>query len=403
MIEIIEEKKSPTTIKVVGVGGGGSNALDHMISTGIKGVDFIAANTDAQHLEASKATLKIQLGPKVTGGLGAGSIPDVGEKSANESKEMISDVLRGSDMVFITAGMGGGTGTGSSPIIARLAKELGILVVGVVTKPFGFEGPKRMEQAMSGISRLVDNVDSLIIINNDNLLKIASKKTSYIESFAVANNVLRHAVQGIAELVTGVGLINLDFADLRTVMSEKGRAIMGVGIGKGDNRSIDAVESAISSPLLENDSIEGATGILINITGGNDITIHEVNQVANTITKVVDQNANVIYGQMIDPNMTDELKVTIVATGFKHREYNKEAVERKYKPLQLEIMAGKEFEKPAFKRYLKESIKDSSMGKEDKIVKEQKKKEIDTTPQFLMNWDEENYDIPAYLRQKVEH
>ncbi len=350
MIEIVEERPNQTIIKVIGIGGAGCNAVNRMIETGIQGVEFIAANTDAQHLNASKAPIKIQLGPKVTGGLGAGSIPEIGEKAAIESKDAITDLLKGSDMVFITAGMGGGTGTGASPIIAQLAKEMDILVVGVVTKPFGFEGKKRMAQAENGISKLVDSVDSLIIINNDNLLKIASKNTTYVESFAIANDVLRHAVQGIAELVTGAGVINLDFADLRTIMSEKGRAIMGVGIGRGDNRAQDAVESAISSPLLENDSIEGATGVLINITGGTDLTLHEVNQIANSITKQVDENANVLYGQMIDPNMADEVKVTIVATGFKHREYKKEVAERKFSAMHLELLAGKEFEKPAFKR-----------------------------------------------------
>ncbi len=403
MIEIVEEKQNQTIIKVIGVGGAGCNAVNRMIEIGIYGVEFIAANTDAQHLNASKAPIKIQLGPKVTGGLGAGSIPEIGEKSAIESKDTITDLLKGSDMIFLTAGMGGGTGTGASPIIAQIAKEMGILVVGVVTKPFGFEGKKRMVQAENGIAKLVDSVDSLIIINNDNLLKIASKNTTYVESFALANDVLRHAVQGIAELITGAGLINLDFADLRTIMSEKGRAIMGVGIGRGDNRAQDAVESAISSPLLENDSIEGATGVLINITGGTDLTLHEVNQIANAITKQVDENANVLYGQMLDSNMADEVKVTIVATGFKHREYKKEMTPRKFSTAHLKLITGKEFEKPAFKRYMKEDVKEATMGRDERIVKEMKKKVIEKAPQFLINWDEENYDIPAFLRHKVEH
>jgi len=348
--------------------------------------------------------LLIQIGPKVTGGLGVGSVHEIGEKSAIESKDNISDVLRGSDMVFLTAGMGGGTGTGASPVIAQIAREMGILIVGVVTKPFGFEGKKRMTQAEAGIEKLVENLDSLIIINNDNLLKIGGKNTTYMECFSLANDVLHHAVQGIAELVTGTGLVNLDFADLKTVMSEKGRAIMGVGIGRGEGRAQEAIESALTSPLLENDSIEGATGVLINITGGPDLTLHEVNQIAHTITKEVDDNANVIYGQMVNPNMSDEVRITIVATGFRHTNVKKETNQR-YPSKRMELITGKEFEKPAFQRYMKEGIKEAVIAGEDRIVKEmqQKKKGADDAPQFLIQWDEENYDIPAFLRQNVEH
>ncbi len=405
MIELAEEKENQTKIKVIGVGGAGCNAVNRMIDTGIHGVEFVAANTDAQHLKVTKAPISIQLGPKVTGGLGAGSIPEIGEKSAIESKENIADVLKGSDMVFLTAGMGGGTGTGASPIIAQIAKEMGILIVGVVTKPFAFEGKKRMTQANAGIEKLVDNLDSLIVINNDNLLKIGGKNTTYMECFSLANDVLHHAVQGIAELVTGTGLVNLDFADLKTIMSEKGRAIMGVGIGRGESRAQEAVESALTSPLLENDSIEGATGVLLNITGGPDLTLHEVNQIANTITKEVDENANVIYGQMVNPNMTDEIRITIVATGFRHSNVKKEVGAQKFPSKRMELIAGKEFEKPAFQRYMKEGIKESAIAGEDRIVKEvQKKKKVsDDAPQFLIQWDDENYDIPAFLRQNVKH
>jgi len=403
MIEIVDEKiENPTIIKVIGVGGAGCNAINRMIEVGIKGVEFIAANTDIQHLKTIKAPIKIQLGPKTTGGLGAGGIPEVGEKAAIETKDEIAETLKNADMVFIAAGMGGGTGTGASPVIASIAKEMNILTVGVVTKPFGFEGKRRKEQAESGINNLMKYVDSLIVLNNDNILKNSPKNISYYECFALANDVLKNAVQGVAELITGTGLINLDFADLKSVMSNKGRAVMGCGVGRGENKAIEAIENAISSPFLENNSIEGATGVLINIASGDDIKIQEVNQIVSTISKQIDENANLIYGHIFDKELKDEIKVTIVATGFKDNNISvqpqQNVIEMKTPAMQFKFIPDKELEKPAFKRYL--NLKDSKIGNEDKIVKElsPEQKLNDKIPQIFFEWDQQNYDIPAYLR-----
>jgi len=403
MIEIVDEKiENPTIIKVIGVGGAGCNAINRMIEVGIKGVEFIAANTDIQHLKTIKALIKIQLGPKTTDGLGAGGIPEVGEKAAIETKDEIAEALKNADMVFIAAGMGGGTGTGASPVIASIAKEMNILTVGVVTKPFGFEGKRRKEQAESGINNLMKYVDSLIVLNNDNILKNSPKNISYYECFALANDVLKNAVQGVAELITGTGLINLDFADLKSVMSNKGRAVMGCGVGRGENKAIEAIENAISSPFLENNSIEGATGVLINIASGDDIKIQEVNQIVSTISKQIDENANLIYGHIFDKELKDEIKVTIVATGFKDNNISvqpqQNVIEMKTTAMQFKFIPDKELEKPAFKRYL--NLKDSKIGSEDKIVKElsPEQKLNDKIPQIFFEWDQQNYDIPAYLR-----
>ena len=302
-------------IKVVGVGGAGNNAVNRMVEIGIEGVEFIAVNTDRQALGVSKAATKVQIGEKITRGLGAGSDPLVGEKSAEESREEIANSLKGSDMVFVTAGMGGGTGTGAAPIVAQIAKELGILTVAVVTKPFTFEGKKRMQSAERGIGSLRDKVDTLIVIPNDRLLQNAERKTSMIEAFTMSDEVLRQGVQGISDLITGIGLVNLDFADVKTIMYDTGMAHMGVGRASGENRAEEAAKAAINSPLLES-SIEGARGVLLNITGGKDLGIFEVNTAAELVQKSIDPDANIIFGAVIDESMGDEISVTVIATGF---------------------------------------------------------------------------------------
>jgi len=309
------------TIKVIGVGGAGNNAVDRMIEEGIKGVDFIAVNTDRQALQKSKASTKIQIGEKITRGLGAGANPDIGAQSAEESKAELSEVLRGADMVFVTAGMGGGTGTGAAPVVAQAAKEMGILTIGVVTKPFTFEGKKRLSQAERGIESLKGKVDTLVVIPNDKLLQIIDRKTSIIEAFKMADDVLRQGVQGISDLIAIPGLVNLDFADVKTIMLNTGMAHMGVGRATGENRAEDAAKEAIQSPLLET-SIEGARGVIINITGGDDLGLHEVNTAAELVQRSVDPEANIIFGTVTDPNMQDEIQITVIATGFEKNENN---------------------------------------------------------------------------------
>ena len=304
------------TIKVIGVGGAGNNAVNRMIDAGIKGVDFIAVNTDRQALQTSKANTKIQIGEKITRGLGAGANPDIGAQSAEESKAEVAEVLRGADMVFVTAGMGGGTGTGAAPVVAAAAKEMGILTIGVVTKPFTFEGKKRLSQAERGIESLKGKVDTLVVIPNDKLLQIIDRKTSIIEAFKMADDILRQGVQGISDLIAIPGLVNLDFADVKTIMLNQGMAHMGVGKATGENR---AEEEAIQSPLLET-SIEGAKGVIINITGGEDLGLHEVNTAAELVQRSVDPEANIIFGTVTDPNMTDEIQITVIATGFEKNE-----------------------------------------------------------------------------------
>jgi cell division protein FtsZ len=303
-------------IKVVGVGGGGGNVLNTMIASGIDGVDFIAANTDAQALAVNGAVTKVQLGEGLTRGLGAGADPDIGRQAALENTSAIADALAHADMVFITAGMGGGTGTGASPVIAQVAKECGALTVGVVTKPFGFEGKRRMAQAKEGISNLRDSVDTLITIPNDRLLSIAGANATLIEAFSMVDDVLGQAVRGISDLITTSGIINVDFADVRTVMSEKGMALMGTGMREGDNRAILAAQDAISSPLLDNVSIEGARGVLINVCGPADLTLSEVNEAATLIQEAAHEDANIIFGQVIDPRLQGTVQVTVIATAF---------------------------------------------------------------------------------------
>jgi len=303
------------SIKVIGVGGGGNNAVNRMISAGLKGVEFIAVNTDAQALYLAQANQKIQIGAKLTKGLGSGGNPEVGIKAAEENREEIMQSLRGSDMVFVTAGMGGGTGTGASPVVAEVAKELGALTVGVVTKPFTFEGRKRLTQAEEGIESLKEKVDTLITIPNDRLLQVIEKHTSIIEAFRIADDVLRQGVQGISDLIAVPGLINLDFADVKTIMKETGSALMGIGNASGESRAADAARMAISSPLLET-SIEGARGVLLNITGGSSLGLFEVNEAAEIIAQAADPEANIIFGAVIDERLEEEVRVTVIATGF---------------------------------------------------------------------------------------
>ena len=316
MFELMDAKPENAVIKVIGVGGGGSNAVQHMLSASVEGVDFICANTDAQALKTCTVPVTLQMGTNITKGLGAGANPDVGRQAAQEDCERIKEALQGADMVFITAGMGGGTGTGATPVVAQLARELGILTVAVVTKPFPFEGKKRMEVAMRGIRELSDTVDSLITIPNEKLLTVLGKSASLLDAFRAANDVLLGAVQGIAELITRPGLINVDFADVRTVMAEMGMAMMGTGRAVGDGRAREAAEAAIASPLLENVNLAGAKGLLVNITSGMDLTIGEFEEVGGTIKELAADDATVVVGTAIDPEMHNEIRVTIVATGI---------------------------------------------------------------------------------------
>lgn len=316
MFELMDAFSQNAVIKVIGVGGGGGNAVQHMISANIEGVDFVVANTDAQALRGINARTVLQLGGNITKGLGAGANPDIGRNAALEDRERIMEVINGADMVFITAGMGGGTGTGGAPIVAQVAKELGILTVAVVTKPFPFEGSKRMQIAINGIKELSQYVDSLITIPNEKLLTVLGKGVSLLDAFKAANNVLLGAVQGIAELITRPGLINVDFADVRTVMSEMGMAMMGTGSASGPDRAREAAEAAIHSPLLEHINLAGARGILVNVTAGMNMAIGEFEEVGNTVKEFASENATVVVGTVIDPEMQDELRVTVVATGL---------------------------------------------------------------------------------------
>src|SRR6266480_2054795 len=320
-INIFIDDEPPITgarIKVIGVGGGGGNAVNRMIDAGIEGIEFVVANTDLQALKRSRASVKIQLGGKLTRGLGAGGDPEVGRQSALEDTDKIIEVLEGSDMVFVTTGLGGGTGTGGAPIVASLATELGALTVAVVTKPFNFEGRRRLQQAEHGLSELHESVDTVITIPNERLFAAVAQTASVTDAFKAADDVLRQAVQGISDLITVPGFINLDFADVRTIMQGMGMALMGTGFARGENRAIEATQEAISSPLLEEASIKGARGVLINITGGHDLTLAEVNEAASIVREEADEDANIIFGHVIDETMADAMKITVIATGFRH-------------------------------------------------------------------------------------
>ena len=346
MLEIDENIEFGANIKVIGVGGGGGNAVSTMINSGLKGVEFIIANTDKQALNSNLADVRIQLGQELTKGLGAGADPEIGRRAAIESQNDIANALKGIDMVFVTAGMGGGTGTGGAPVIAKIAKDMGALTIGVVTRPFIFEGRKRQRHANIGLSELKENVDTLIVIPNQKLLSISAEKTPLLDTFKKADEVLLNAVQGISNLINVKGLINLDFADIKTVMSNQGMAIMGAGTASGDSRATEAASNSISSPLLENISIKGATGIIINVTGPSNLSLHEVNEASTLITDLAHEDAEIIFGAVIDESLTDELKVTVIATGF---DENKDAeIERPdlhrnnitHKPLQTNNYQG---------------------------------------------------------------
>lgn len=330
-------------IKVIGVGGGGNNAVDRMIEAGLRGVDFVAVNTDSQVLLNSGADTKLQIGQKLTRGLGAGGNPEVGSKSAEENKGEIAEALSGTDMVFIAAGMGGGTGTGAAPVIANVAKEMGILTVGVVTKPFGFEGRKRAKQADQGIEELKANVDTLVTIPNDRLLQVSEKRTTIVEAFNMADDVLRSAVQGISDLIAVPNLINLDFADVESVMKDRGIAHMGIGMASGENRAVEAAKMALRSPLLET-TIDGAEAVLLNITGDKDLSLFEINEASDLIREAVDDNANIIFGAGVDESLKDQVKVTVIATGFDLEKMEKDREEKQ----KLERFKATEMTVPTF-------------------------------------------------------
>ncbi|BAK81249.1 cell division protein FtsZ [Candidatus Arthromitus sp. SFB-rat-Yit] len=363
-------------IKVIGCGGGGGNAVNRMIEDGLKNVEFIVVNTDNQALRLSKAESKIQIGEKLTRGLGAGANPDIGEKAAEESKDMIKDAIQGAELVFITAGMGGGTGTGAAPVVAEIAKSLGILTVGVVTKPFPFEGRKRMMQADMGISNLMSKVDTLVTIPNERLLTMVDKKTSLLEAFKKADDVLRQGVQGISDLITIPGIVNRDFADVKAIMSDRGLAHMGIGRGTGENRAIEAAKQAISSPLLET-SIIGATGVLMNVTGGPDLSLHEIHEAGNMVQESTDEDAVFMFGAVIDEDLKDEIRVTLIATGFEGSANRK--VSEIFKE---EILVTK----PDISKTIKEDKEEPPIEREDVNKKNNDK--------------EDDYGIPAFLRKR---
>ncbi len=401
MFEIIEQTQLSARIKVVGIGGGGGNAVNTMIGSKLSGVDFIVANTDAQSLEASQAPVRIQLGSQVTKGLGAGANPEIGRRAALEDQEKIKEYLAGSDMIFITAGMGGGTGTGGAPVVARMAREVGALTVGVVTKPFIFEGKKRMRQAEEGVEELKQSVDTLIVIPNQRLLSIAAKTTTMLEAFHKADDVLLQAVRGISDLISTPGLINLDFADVRTVMAEMGLALMGAASAAGENRAVEAAQKAISSPLLEDISIQGARGVLINITGGPDLCLHEVNEAASMIQEEAHDDANIIFGAVIDESLTDEIRITVIATGF-----GEVKEERKPAPSNVSSIAQAS---PKNKKVVHLGTIVDDLDTPTWQRKKQGSDEVETVTlnktnfQFAPNQEEDdNYDIPTFLRRQMD-
>ncbi len=388
MFRLEEEKNLTTVIKVIGVGGAGNNAVNRMISTGMEGVEFIVVNTDAQQLKDSLAPVKIQIGNKLTRGLGAGADPVVGKEAANEDRDKIHKALKGADMVFITAGMGGGTGTGAAPIVADVARENNSLVVGVITKPFRVEGKRRMDRGIEGITNLKEKVDTLITIPNDLLLKIIDRKTPIEDAFKLADDILRQGVQGIADLIQVTGIVNVDFADVRTVMRETGDAMMGVGIGTGENKAIEATQMAINSPLLEETSIEGAKAVLINIAGGNDLSLHEVNEVTDIVTRQVDAEANIIFGTTIDSALDDKLRVTVIATGFDKRKNmlsrGKAREMDKKTGTSLKLIEGKDVQENEDEKKIPVSMQTFSLDYERKRARD---------------YSMEDLEIPAFLRR----
>ena len=401
MIEFDENKNLAAKVKIIGIGGGGNNALNTMISYQLSGVEFVAANTDAQALAENMAPFKLQLGENLTKGLGAGANPEVGRKAALEDVERIREVLKGADMVFITAGLGGGTGTGGAPVIAEVARELGALTVAIVTKPFLFEGKKRMKQAEEGLANLKMTADALITIPNQRLLGISGKSMTLIEAFKKADDVLYHAAKGISDIIVGHGIINLDFADVRTVMAETGLALMGTGTASGENRSVEAAQRAISSPLLEDITIEGARGLLINITGGENMTLSEINEATTLIQKEAHEDANVIWGMVVDKAMKEEIRVTVIATGFGKKEEKKTFQFKKGAPISFGLreqnkeisdfsLTNKQNPRdiPAFMRRVK------SIERFDELKLE--------SPQDFSVEDEDRFDIPTFLRKQAD-
>ena len=400
MFELEETRVFGANLKVVGIGGGGCNAVNTMIHSSLKGVDFIGANTDAQALAVCAAPIKLQLGAKLTKGLGAGANPEIGRNATLEDRDRVREMLEGADMVFITAGLGGGTGTGGAPILASIAKDAGALTVAVVTKPFLFEGKKRQKQAQEGLAELRKSVDTLITIPNQRLLNIAGKDMSLLDTFRKADEVLLQAVKGISDLITVHGLINLDFADVRTVMSEMGLALMGTGTASGENRAIEAAQRAISSPLLEDITIAGARGILINVTGGVDLTLYEVNEAATLIQEEAHEESNIIFGAVIDESLRDEMRITVIATGFGKAE---EAA----LPLPESLRAAPEREATVvnFGPKEKESNRDiPTFIRQDKGDKaaEGKEKFRGLRSRFPANLGEDEYDIPTFLRKQAD-
>ncbi|MDP5136054.1 cell division protein FtsZ [Rheinheimera baltica] len=389
MFELMENHSEEAVIKVIGVGGGGGNAVEYMVASNIEGVEFVAANTDAQALRNSSAHITLQLGANVTKGLGAGANPEIGRRSAEEDRETIKKTIQGADMIFIAAGMGGGTGTGAAPIVAEVARELGILTVAVVTKPFPFEGKKRTAFADEGILELSKHVDSLITIPNDKLLKVLGKGTSLLDAFKAANNVLLGAVQGIAELITRPGLINVDFADVRTVMSEMGTAMMGSGRASGPDRAEEAAEQAISSPLLEDIDLSGAKGILVNITAGLDISIDEFETVGNAVKAFASENATVVVGAVIDPTMQDELRVTVVATGI--------GIDRRPDISLVPSNRPVETQKPFYGTH-----GGAALNPEVQHTKLEQPQAASAKPQAESKANIDIFDIPAFLRKQAD-
>jgi cell division protein FtsZ len=386
MIEFDENKNLAAKVKIVGIGGGGNNALNTMISYKLSGVEFIAANTDAQALAANLAPIKLQLGATLTKGLGAGANPEIGRKAALEDVDKIREVLKGADMVFITAGLGGGTGTGGAPVIAEAAREIGVLTVAIVTKPFHFEGKKRMKQAEEGLANLRMTADALITIPNQRLLSISGKSMTLLEAFKKADEILYHAAKGISDIIVGQGIINLDFADVRTVMSETGMALMGTGIASGENRSVEAAQKAISSPLLEDITIEGARGLLINITGGQNMTLSEINEATTVIQKEAHEEANIIWGMVIDEAMSEEIRVTVIATGFGRVEEKSASRFKKVAPISFSMRENRDI--PTFMRRVKVNERFDEL-------------KLSEPPEFPVE-DDDRFDIPTFLRKQAD-
>ena len=401
MIEFDENKNLAAKVKIIGIGGGGNNALNTMISYQLSGVEFIAANTDAQALAANMATMKLQLGENLTKGLGAGANPEIGRKAALEDVERIREALKGADMVFITAGLGGGTGTGGAPVIAEVAREMGALTVAIVTKPFHFEGKKRMKQAEEGLTNLKMTADALITIPNQRLLGIGGRSMTLLEAFKKADEVLYHAAKGISDIIVGHGIINLDFADVRTVMAETGMALMGTGIASGENRSVEAGQRAISSPLLEDITIEGARGLLINITGGENMTLSEINEATTLIQKEAHEDATVIWGMVVDKAMKEEIRVTVIATGFGKKEDKRTSQFKKVAPISFGLREPNK-DIPRFSFSNKENNRDipafMRRGKTSERFDELK---LDPPSDFSVE-DEDRFDIPTFLRKQAD-